>query len=98
MKENKITVKSFLNCFKNFDFNILKKESKESKDSSEHSEETVRDTISQLSKMLQKARKGLARAYKEHKAGKISSDELYDREWHVHELESALKNIEDKSK
>lgn len=88
-------MKSFLNCFKNFDFNILAKKTKEP---GEHSPETVRDTISQLTKMLQRARKELARAYKDHKAGKISSEELYDCEWHVHELEAALKNIEDKSK
>ena len=39
--KNKITLKGFLNCFKEFDFNIL---TKKKKDSGDLSPETVRDS------------------------------------------------------
>lgn len=91
MGSKKVTLKAFLSCFKNFDFNILKKDKKRQ----EHSPETNRASIIHLKKMLQKAKRELSSAYKSHKMGKINSDELFDFEWHVHEIEAAIKNIED---
>lgn len=95
MEKDKITFKGFLKCFKNFDFNILTKPKKEVKLGNLDS---VQDSISHISKMLQKAKKDLARAYKAHKAGKISIEEVFDYEWNVEELEQQLKNIQDLNK
>lgn len=88
---DKLTLKGFLKCFKNFDFNIFS-----AKDDVKNIESAL-DSIPHLSKMLQKARKELAGAHKAHKQGKICMEELFDYEWHVHEIEQQIKNIEDLS-
>lgn len=89
---DKITFKGFLKCFKNFEFNIFS-----TKDEVQPMESAL-DSIPHLSKMLQKARKELSSAYRAHKQGKICMEELFDYEWHVHEIEQQIKNIEDLSK
>jgi hypothetical protein len=95
MDKYKITLKGFLKCFSNFDFNKCVKPEKEVK---QQSMESVQGSAAHIQKMLQKARKELSRAYKAHKYGKMSIEELFDYEWHVSELEQQLKNIEDFSK
>jgi hypothetical protein len=92
MDSTKITFKGFLNCFKSIEFNILTNKKKEY---DVQKIESVHSSVSYLSKMLQNARRELAKAYKSHKAGKLSIEELFDYEWHVSELEQQLKNIED---
>lgn len=92
MDSTKITFKDFLKCFESIEFNILTNKRKEY---NLNEIESVHESVSHLSKMLQHARKELAKAYKSHKAGKLSVEELFDYEWHVSELEQQLKNIED---
>ena len=94
MGSSKSVLSKFLECFKNFDFNIVTNKVSEG----EISSESKRESIMHLNKMLQKARKELSKAYKSHKAGKISSEELFDCEWYVHELEEAVKSIKDSNK
>ena len=95
MSSNKSVLSKFLECFKNFDFNIITKSKSAER---EISPESKRESIAQLNKMLQKARHKLSKAYKSHKVGKISADELFDCEWYVHELEEAVKNMKDSNK
>jgi len=89
---DKITFKGFLKCFNSFQFNICTKPKKEVK---AQKMDSVHESASHIVRMLQRARKELARAYKSHRAGKLSIEELFDYEWHVSELEQQLKNIED---
>ncbi len=96
MDKDKITLKGFLKCFKNIEFNIFTNNVKKQHDVKNI--ESVHESVSYLSKMLQKARRELSRAYKAHKAGKLSVEELFDYEWHVSELEQQIKNIEDLNK
>jgi len=92
MDNDRITFKGFLNFFNKFEFNICTKTKKEV---TVQKIESVYESATHITRMLQKARKELSRAYKSHKAGKLSIDELFDYEWHVTELEQQLKNIED---
>jgi cell division protein FtsB len=45
--------------------------------------------------MLQSAKKELAAARKLRKHGKITTDELFDYEWRVTELEQEIKDLKD---
>lgn len=92
MDNDRITFKGFLKFFNKFEFNICTKTKKEV---NVQKMESVHESVSHLTKMLQKARRELARAYKSHKAGKLSIEELFDYEWHVSELEQQIKNVED---
>lgn len=92
MGDFKVTKEGFLKCFKNFEFNILKKNKRVEVDMSA---DAIQQSESHLLKMLQQAKKELSRAYKAHKAGKLSIEELFDYEWHVSELEQQIKGLKD---
>ena len=92
MSDFKVTLKGFLECFNNFEFNIIKKNTKVKVDMSADS---IQQSESHLLKMLQQAKRELSRAYKAHKAGKLSIEELFDYEWHVSELEQQIKGLKD---
>jgi hypothetical protein len=92
MSDFKVTLDGFLSCFKNFEFNILKKNKKVKVDVKS---EAIQQSESHLIKMLQQAKRELSRAYKAHKAGKLSIEELFDYEWHVSELEQQIKGLKD---
>jgi len=94
MDNIKTTLQGFLDCVKdnNFSFNITKKNKKQEVNLTS---DVVGQTEMQLIKMIQRAKVELSKAYKLHKLNKISIDELFDYEWHVHELEQQLKNIKD---
>ena len=92
MSDIKVTLDGFLKCFKNFEFNILKKNKKVRVDMSA---DAIQQSESHLHKMLQQAKRELSRAYKAHKAGKLSIEELFDYEWHVSELEQQIKTLKD---
>ena len=95
MEVTNILFQGFLKCFAGINFNIIKRDAK----SRESKEATcVQDSIFYLSKMLQRARKDLAIANKSHRAGKLSSEELFDYEWNVIELVQQIKIIEDLNK
>lgn len=92
MSDFKVTLKGFLECFKNFEFNIVKKNKRVRVDMSA---DAIQQSESHLLKMLQQAKRELSRAYKAHKAGKLSIEELFDYEWHVSELEQQIKGLKD---
>lgn len=46
-------------------------------------------------KMLSDAKKSLSKYRKLHKQGKASSDEVFDCEWRVHELQQQLERFKD---
>ena len=92
MSDFKVTLNGFLKCFSTFDFNILKKNKKVEVDMGA---DVIQQSESHLIKMLQNAKRELARAYKSHKAGKLSIEELFDYEWHVSELEQQIKGLKD---
>lgn len=92
MSDFKVTLNGFLKCFTNFEFNIIKKNKRVEVDMSA---DAIQQSESHLLKMLQQAKRELSRAYKSHKAGKISIEELFDYEWHVSELEQQIKGLKD---
>jgi hypothetical protein len=94
MSDFKVTLDGFLSCFRNFEFNIIKKNKKVQVDMNADS---IQQSESHLLKMLQQAKRELSRAYKAHKAGKMSIDELFDYEWHVSDLEQQIKGLKDHS-
>lgn len=85
--------KSFLNLFKDFEFNIVKKTGPEVG----LNPNVVNDLERNLQKMLATAKKELARAQKGHRAGKVSIEEVSDHEWRVYELLEELKRLQDES-
>ena len=92
MSNFKVTLDGFLSCFKNFEFNILKKDKI---DEIDMSVDAIQQSESHLLKLLQQAKKELARAHKSYHAGKLSAEELFDYEWHVNELEQQIKLLKD---
>lgn len=92
MSDFKVTLNGFLKCFANFEFNIIKKNKRVEVDMSA---DAIQQSESHLLKMLQQAKRELSRAYKSHKAGKLSIEELFDYEWHVSELEQQIKGLKD---
>ena len=85
--------KSFLNLFKEFEFNVLEKTGPEFG----LKPNVVNELERNLQKMLARAKKDLARAQKGHRAGKVSIEEVSDHEWRVHELLEELKRVQDRS-
>ena len=92
MSDFKVTLNGFLKCFSNFEFNIIKKNKRVKVDMKS---EAIQQSEVHLQKMLQQAKRELASAYKSHKAGKLSIEELFDYEWHVSELEQQIKGLKD---
>ena len=84
-------IERFIGLFKGISFNTYenytppKLISKDSLDSS----------YKELKKMLMKAKRDLSKAKKSHRLGKISSDELFDWQYRVHELEEEIKRLND---
>jgi len=95
MEKNKITLKRFLNYFNIFEFSIRTKTEKEIR---LKKIESISNSAAHVVQMLQKAKRKLSKAYKSHRAGHMSIEEVFDIEWHVSELEQELKNIEDLNK
>jgi len=96
MGDFKLTIECFLNYFKGFELNILKKNNKvEEAEYGEHNHNSVEQSEAHLVKMLQSAKHDLSKAYKSHKAGKLSAEELFDYEWHVSDLEEHIKMLKD---
>ena len=91
LKNNNLC-KSFLDLFKNFEFNIIKQGEKKRVDP-----KLLNDLAGHLQKMLTAAKKDLSRAHKSHRAGKMSGDELQEHEWRVFELEDELKRAQEDS-
>lgn len=91
----KTSVKEFLSCFKQFSFNVINKEKSPENIKVNRDTESYKQSDSHLYKMLQSAKKELAAAVKLCKHGKITSEELFDYEWRVNELEQEIKDLKD---
>lgn len=91
----KTSVKEFLSCFKQFSFNVINKEKSTENIKVNRDTESYKQSDSHLYKMLQSAKKELAAAVKLCKHGKITSEELFDYEWRVNELEQEIKDLKD---
>jgi len=91
MDRSLLTIKGFLSCFNQFAFNIVKRERR---GASIDSEAYLQSDI-HLLKMMQSAKKDLTSAKRAFKNGKISSDELFDYEWRINELEQEMKDLKD---
>jgi cell fate (sporulation/competence/biofilm development) regulator YmcA (YheA/YmcA/DUF963 family) len=91
----KTSVKEFLSCFKQFSFNVINKEKSTENIKFNRDTESYKQSDSHLYKMLQSAKKELAAAVKLCKHGKITSEELFDYEWRVNELEQEIKDLKD---
>lgn len=95
MESIKTTVKEFLSCFKQFSFNVINKEKAAEPVKVDRNTESYKQSDSHLYKMLQSAKKELAAARKLCKHGKITTDELFDYEWRVTELQQEIKDLKD---
>ena len=80
---DKIT--QFLDCFPTIQFEVQEEQPK-----SQLSLETMSTGEREIQHMLNRAQRDLNKAKKDHKRGKISSEELFDYEWRVHELRDEL--------
>ena len=76
-----------MNLFKEIDFNVVTSSPKKTND------EVLEDSISHLTKMLNRAKKELARAQKSHRAGKMSKEELFDYDYRVHEIQEEIRKV-----
>jgi hypothetical protein len=97
MESIKTTVKEFLSCFKQFTFtfNVTNKEKTAENNRVNTDNDAYIQSDVHLYKMLRAAKKELAAAKKSFKHGKITSDELFDYEWRVNELEQEIKDLKD---
>lgn len=91
----KTSVKEFLSCFKQFSFNVINKEKTAETIKINRDTESYKQSDSHLYRMLQSAKKELSAARKLCKHGKITTDELFDYEWRVTELEQEIKDLKD---
>ena len=80
----------FCDIFPNIDFNINRREIKQ-----QLSIETVSTGEREIQRMLNEARRDLSKIRKMHKKGKVSSEEVFDHEFRVHELEEHLNKFKD---
>ena len=82
-------IDKFIGLFRGISFNTYET----------HKESVSKDALSasykELNKMLMRAKRDLSKAKKSHKLGKISSDELFDWQYRVHELEEEIRRLND---
>jgi len=81
----------FCNLFPKIEFEIIEKEIKSNKISIESACAGEKE----IKRMLNTAKRDLAKFKKLHKAGKVSIEEVFDHEWRVHELEEQLIRFQD---
>lgn len=81
-------IDKFLDCFTEIEFCVTKASKKH-----KLSIESVSTGEREILRMLNEAKRNLADAKKLHKRGKISSEDLLDHEWRVHELEEELERF-----
>jgi len=84
-------IETFLQLFQEIDFKVNKHENK----LIPLSKEMNLSAEDELKKMLDRAKRDLNRATKLYKRKKISSEELMEWEWRVHELQEEIKKMRD---
>ena len=57
--------------------------------------ELLRDSEAHIERMIAAQKKKLSKAYKSHRAGKMSREEVIDHEFRLFELEDELKKIQE---
>jgi len=82
-------IDKFIGLFRGISFNTYETKRKSV------SSDALSASHKELSKMLMKAKRDLNKAKKSHKLGKISSDELFDWQYRVHELEEEIRRLND---
>lgn len=83
-------ISQFLECFPSIKFDVQENQIK-----SQLSLETISTGEREIQNMLQRATQDFNQAKKDHKRGKISSEELFDYEWEVEELKQELKKFQE---
>ena len=83
----KTIIDKFVGMFRGISFNTYETKTREE----DVSQDSLDVTYKQLKKMLMRAKRDLSKAKKSHKLGKISSDELFDWQYRVHEIEEDIK-------
>lgn len=83
-------IETFLSLFQEIDFKVNQNNQKAplSRGMNLSAEE-------ELKRMLDRAKRDLNRATKQFKRGKMSSEELLEWEWRVHELQEEIKKVRD---
>ena len=83
----KTIIDKFVGMFRGISFNTYETKTREE----DVSQDSLDVTYKQLKKMLMRAKRDLSKAKKSHKLGIISSDELFDWQYRVHEIEEDIK-------
>ena len=83
----KTIIDKFVGMFRGISFTTYETKTRED----DVSQDSLDVTYKQLKKMLMRAKRDLSKAKKSHKLGKISSDELFDWQYRVHEIEEDIK-------
>lgn len=78
-------ITKFLDCFPTIQFEVQENQTK-----SQLSLESISTGEREITNLLNQAKKEYNFAKKEHKRGKMSSEELFDYEWRLRELEEEL--------
>ena len=81
-------IDKFLDCFAEIDFSVCNNKNK-----NQLSLETVATGEREILRMLNEAKRSLSKAKKLNQRGKVSSEEVMDHEWRVHELEIELEKF-----
>jgi len=83
-------IDKFLDCFSSIDFCVT-----EERKAHKLSIESVSTGEREIIRMLNEAKRNLAKVKKLHKKGKVSAEEVLDHDWRVHELEEELKKFQE---
>jgi hypothetical protein len=91
--EEKINIKNacskFVKLFKSIHFNTTTLPKRKA------DPELLRDSEAHIERMIAAQKKKLSKAYKSHRAGKMSREEVIDHEFRLFELEDELKKIQE---
>jgi len=85
----KTIIDKFVGMFRGISFTTYETKTKEIG----VSQDSLDSTYKELKKMLMRAKRDLNKAKKSHRLGKISSDELFDWQYRVHEIEEDIKTL-----
>lgn len=85
-------IDKFIDCFPSISFDICK-----AKEKHQLSIESVTTCEREILRMLNEAQRDLSKIKKLHKKGRASSEELFDFEWRVNELEQELERFHEQN-
>ena len=82
-------IDKFIGLFRGISFNTYET------NTTHVSKDALTASYKELNKMLMRAKRDLSKAKRSHKLGKISSDELFDWQYRVHEIEEEIRRLND---